>query len=60
MDKKAELYYMLYSLHKNKRHWTLQTRFDASSHELHRPLPEGKYKKVRHLVKDELCGKIMK
>ena len=24
MDKKAELYYMLYSLHKNKRHWTLQ------------------------------------
>ena len=38
----------------------VETRFDASSHEVHRPLPEGKYKKVRHLVKDELCGKIMK
>ena len=35
----------------------VETRFDPSSYELHRPLPEGKYKKVRHLVKDELCGK---
>ena len=30
----------------------VETRFDTSSHELHRPLPEGKYKKVRQRVKD--------
>ena len=34
-----------------------ETRFDTSNHELDRPLPKGKYKKVIGVMKDEL-GKI--
>ena len=38
----------------------IETRFDTSNYELDRPLPKGKMKKVIGLMKDELCGKIMK
>ena len=38
----------------------VKARFDNSSYELDRPLPEGKNKKVIELMKDELGGKIMK
>ena len=34
-------------------------RFDTSNYEVNRPLPTGKNKKVRGLMKDELGGKIM-
>ena len=37
----------------------VETRFDTSNHELDRPLPKGKNKKVRSLMKDELGRKIM-
>ena len=37
----------------------VETRFDTSNHELDRPLPKGKNKKVIGLMKDELGGKIM-
>ena len=37
----------------------VETRFDTSNHELDRPLPKGKKKKVRSLMKDELGRKIM-
>ena len=35
----------------------IETRFDASNHELDRPLPKGKNKKVIGLMKDD--GKIV-
>ena len=38
----------------------IETRFDTSNYELDRPLPKGKMKKVIGLMKDELCGKVMK
>ena len=38
----------------------VETRFETSNYELDRPLPKGKNKKVIGLMKDELCGKIMK
>ena len=38
----------------------VETRFDTSNFELDRPLPKGKNKKVIGLMKDELCGQIMK
>ena len=34
-------------------------RVDTSNHEVNRPLPTGKNKKVIVLMKDELRGKIM-
>ena len=37
----------------------VETRFDTSNHELDRPFPEGKNKKVIGLMKDKLGGKIM-
>ena len=37
----------------------VETRFDTSNYELHRPLPKGKNKKAIRLMKDELGGKIM-
>ena len=38
----------------------IETRFDTSNYELDRPLPKGKMKKVIGLMKDVLCGKVMK
>ena len=38
----------------------VETRFDTSNFELHKPLPKGKNKKVIQLMKDELVGQIMK
>ena len=38
----------------------VETKFATSNHELERPLPRGKNKKVTELIKDELDGKIMK
>ena len=38
----------------------VETRFDTSNNELDRPLPKGKNKKVIGLMKDELCGNIMR
>ena len=35
----------------------VETRFDTSNYELDRSLPQGKYKKVIGLIKDELGGK---
>ena len=37
----------------------VENRFDASNHEVNRPLPMGKNKKVIGLMKDELGGKII-
>ena len=37
----------------------VKTRFDNSNHELDRPLPKGKHKKVTGLIKDELDGTFM-
>ena len=37
----------------------VETRFDTSNHELEKPLPKGKNKKVIGLMKDELGGKTM-
>ena len=37
----------------------VEKRFDTSNHELNRPLPTGKNKKVIGLMKDELGGKIV-
>ena len=37
----------------------VEKRFDTSNHEVNRPLPTGKNKKVIGLMKDELRGKIM-
>ena len=37
----------------------VETRFNTSNYELHRPLPKGKNKKVTRLMKDESGGKIM-
>ena len=38
----------------------VEARFDTSNHELNRPLPKRKNKKVFGLIKDELGGKIIK
>ena len=38
----------------------VETRFHTLKYELNRPLPKGKNKKAIGLMKDELCGKIMK
>ena len=38
----------------------VEKRFDISNHELDRPLPKGKNKKVIGLMKDGFGGKIMK
>ena len=35
------------------------TRFDTSSHELDRPLPNGKNEKVTGLMKDKLSNEII-
>ena len=37
----------------------VQTRFDTSSYELDRPLPNGRNKKLTGIMKDELSEKIM-
>ena len=37
----------------------VETRFDTSYYELHRPLPKGRNKKVTRLMRYELVGKIM-
>ena len=37
----------------------VEKRFDTSNHDVNRPLPTGKNKKVIGLMKDELKGKIM-
>ena len=37
----------------------VEKRFDTSNHEVNRPLPTGKNKKVIGLMKDELGGKII-
>ena len=37
----------------------VETRFDTSNFEIHRPLPKGKNKKVVGLMKDELDRQIM-
>ena len=37
----------------------VETRFDTSNYELHRPLPKEKNKKVIGLMKDKSGGKIM-
>ena len=37
----------------------VEKRFDMSNHEVNRPLPKGKNKKVIGLMNDELGGKIM-
>ena len=37
----------------------VEKRFDTSNHEVNRPLPTGKNKKVIDLMKDELGGKII-
>ena len=37
----------------------VEERFDTSNHEVNRPLPKGKNKKLIGLMKDELGGKIM-
>ena len=37
----------------------VQTSFDTSNHELDRPLPKRKHKKVIGLMKDEMAGKII-
>ena len=37
----------------------VETKFDTSNHELEKPLPKGKNKKVIGLMKDELGGKTM-
>ena len=38
----------------------VETRFDTSNFEIDRPLPKEKNKKVIGLMKDELCGQIMR
>ena len=38
----------------------IESRSDTWNHEIDRPLTKGKIKKVIELMKDELCGKIMK
>ena len=38
----------------------VETRFDTSNYELHRPLPKARNKKVIGLTTDELVGKITK
>ena len=38
----------------------VEARFDTSNYELDRPLLKGRNTKVFELMKDELCGKIMK
>ena len=38
----------------------IETRFDTSSFETDRPLTKGKNKKVIGLMKDELCGQMLK
>ena len=38
----------------------VETRFDTSNFEIHRPLPKGKNKKIIGLMKDESGGQIMK
>ena len=38
----------------------VETRFNTSNFELDRPLRKGKYRKIIGLMKDELCGQIMK
>ena len=38
----------------------VETRFDTPNFEIDRSLPKGKNKKVIGLMKDELCGQIMK
>ena len=37
----------------------VQTRFDTSSYELDRPLPNGRNKKLTGIMKDELSEKIL-
>ena len=37
----------------------VEKRFDTSNYNIHRPLPNGKNKKVIGLIKDELGGKII-
>ena len=37
----------------------VEKRFDTSDYKVHRPLPTGKNKKVKGLMKDELKGRIM-
>ena len=38
----------------------VEKRLDTSNYELHRPLPKGKNKEVIGLMKDKLCGKIIR
>ena len=38
----------------------VETWFDTSNFELDRPLPKGKNSKVIGLVKDKLCGQIIR
>ena len=38
----------------------VEARFDTSSHELEKTLPEGKNKTIIGLMKDELVGKTMR
>ena len=38
----------------------IETGFDTSNYETDRLLPMGKNKRVTELMKDELCGQIMK
>ena len=38
----------------------IETRFDTSSFETDRPLTKGKNKKVTGVMKDELCGQMLK
>ena len=68
-DKKAKLYYMetdsffVYiktdDICKEIAE-DVETRFETSNYQLDRPLPKEKNKKVIGLMKDEICGKIMK
>ena len=53
------------SLQKNKDSYSdieknVETRFETSNYQLHRPFPKGKNQKVFGLVKDESAGTIMK
>ena len=38
----------------------IENRFDPSNYEIDRPLPIGQNEKVIGLLKDQLCGQIMK